>query len=581
MDAFTEDGIETVVLFTSARIGKTSIFNNVIGYHINQDPCAILMVQPTVEDAQDWSKDELTPMLRDTPALDGVIKEARSKDSSNTILHKNFAGGFLKAVGANSARGFRRTTIRILLADEVDGYPPSAGSEGDPLALARKRTATVWNRKIGIASTPTIRDISRIEHEWNQSDQRHYYVPCPHCGHFQILIFWHKSQFAHLAKGYLEFDKENPLTAQYVCEKCAGRIDESQKNHMISLGEWRKTRPHIHHTAGFHLNELYSPFVKWVDTAKAWVSSYKRLETRRVFINTCLGETYEDTDAVTISEEVLMERRERYGPPNTPWMVPAQVLQLTAAVDVQADRLECLVQGWGKEEENWLITHRVFYGIPTSRPVWAELDQFLLTSFLHESGLTMQLSVVFIDSGHLAHDVAAFTKPRIGRRIYAVKGFGGPGRPLIGKPGRTGRVNALQFPIGVDDAKEKIYNRIQNEKHGPTYMHFNQEADASYFLQLMAEKPVIEYIKGAPRRRWVRKKDGLPNEILDLTVYNLAAYWFTNPTDAKHQEIEKLIKEKALERSKQPAGTVNTPASIGATETKQRKVVFVDRGQKW
>ena len=182
-----DPGIEVITIMTSARVGKTEILNNVIGYHIDQDPCPMLMVQPTLDAAQHWSKDQFAPMLRDTTCLTHKVSESKSRDSSSTILHKTFPGGFIDATGANSPIGLRRTTTRILLLDEVDGYPPSAGIEGDPVKLAKKRTVTFWNRKIIQTSTPTVKGISRIEASWEESDQRRYHVPCVSCGSFQVL----------------------------------------------------------------------------------------------------------------------------------------------------------------------------------------------------------------------------------------------------------------------------------------------------------------------------------------------------------------------------------------------------------
>ena len=209
MDAITDPGIEQVTVMKSARVGYSKILNHVVGYHVHQDPAPIMLVQPTIEDAQGYSKEEIAPMLRDTPVLRGLVSEAKAKDGANTILQKQFPGGTLSLVGANSPRGFRRVSRRIVLFDEVDGYPPSAGSEGDQIKLGIRRTEYYWNRKIVSGSTPTVKDFSRIEKMYNQSDMRRYYVPCPDCGHMQYLR-WANIRW---------FD-DDPSTASYCCEKC-------------------------------------------------------------------------------------------------------------------------------------------------------------------------------------------------------------------------------------------------------------------------------------------------------------------------------------------------------------------------
>ena len=189
MDAFNDPTVREVVVMSSAQIGKTEMVNNLVGFHVAQDPSPILVVQPTLDMAQTWSKDRLAPMLRDTPALQNLVKDPRSRDSGNTTLHKVFPGGHITACGANSPSSLASRPIRVVLCDEVDRYPVSAGTEGDPVSLAKKRAATFWNRKILLVSTPTNKGASRIEMSYEESDQRKYYVPCQHCGHKQIMAW--------------------------------------------------------------------------------------------------------------------------------------------------------------------------------------------------------------------------------------------------------------------------------------------------------------------------------------------------------------------------------------------------------
>ena len=274
MDSINDPGVHTVVVMSSAQVGKTEILNNIVGYHIHQDPAPILCVQPTVEMGKTWSKDRLAPMLRDTPALRGRVKDARSRDAGNTTQHKQFPGGHITIAGANSAAGLASRPIRVVLLDEVDRYPPSAGSEGDPVRLATKRTTTFWNRKILLTSTPTIKGLSRIELAFESSDKRRFWVPCPHCGEFQVLA-WSGVKFAPLG---------------YQCAGCQGLWTDTQRWWAVARGEWR-AEGESKGVAGFHLNELYSPWVTTAEMVESFLEAKKSPETLKTWVKTTLGET--------------------------------------------------------------------------------------------------------------------------------------------------------------------------------------------------------------------------------------------------------------------------------------------------
>jgi len=258
MDALGDPTVEAVVIMSSAQIGKTEIINNVVGYHIHLDPAPILLLQPTLEMAEAWSKDRFAPMLRDTRALHGLVRDPRSRDSGNTLLHKRFPAGHITMAGANSPASLASRPIRLVLCDEVDRYPVSAGAEGDPVSLARKRSTTFWNRKLLLTSTPTIKGASRIESAFEQSDQRRYHVGCPHCGEYQVLKW---QQVRWNTDPQKEGDeKHQPATAVYVCETNGCIITDADKPDMLKSGRWIADAP-FSGTAGFHINELYSPWV--------------------------------------------------------------------------------------------------------------------------------------------------------------------------------------------------------------------------------------------------------------------------------------------------------------------------------
>jgi len=529
---------------TAARVGKTEVINNILGRYIDNEPCPILSVNPTVEMAETWSKRYLAPMIRDTPSLRAKVTEARAKDSNNTILEKSFPGGYVAMAGANSPAGLASRTVMIVVLDEVDRFPPSAGPEGDPVELAKKRAETfTYRRKFVQTSTPTVRGVSRIEAEWNASDQREYYVPCPSCGAFQVLSW-----------SGIKFDKEKPDGAYYECGHCKAEIHEGDKPRMIRVGEWRARHPERVRHAGFHINALYSPWITWSEIVQKFLEGRKRPETLKVWVNTMLGESWEEEESFSISDEKLAGRIESYED------VPMGAVLLTAGVDVQDDRLECLVKGWGLKDESWFVDYRKIYGSPGRLDTWTMLDDFLKSTFKHESGLTMRITATAIDSGgHFTKNVYEFTKVRMGRRVFAVKGMGGYGKPFIIKSSRNNRFRSLVVSLGVDTAKELVYDRLQIEDAGPGYMHFNDKCDEEYFLQLTSEKHVTRYSKGFPTKIWALKS-GRRNEALDCEVYALAAYTLLNPN------IEAIAKrfEQAIESGKDtsPGGDVTQPRVV-------------------
>ncbi len=549
MDSFNDPRFEFITLMTSSQVGKTEIVNNIIAYHIVHDPAPMLLIMATLELAMAWSKDRFAPMLRDTPALKGKVTEAKAKDSGNTILHKTFPGGHITVAGANSPASLASRPVRLVLFDEVDRFPPSAGTEGDPVKLGTKRAQTFWNRKIFHTSTPTVKGVSRIEALWEESDQRHFFVPCPRCHHMQILIFSPNSIFGSLAKGLLKFDAENLSWVYYECENCHAKLTEADKAAMIARGQWVPLHPERRGHGGFHINELYSPWSSWRSIVESFLEAKKRPETLRVWVNTTLGESWTDEESYSISDDELASRIEHYED------VPNGVAVLTAGVDVQDDRLECVVKGWGREDESWFIDYKVVYGSPAQEEVWSDLDTYLAKRFKCQSGLTMSIVAVCIDSGgHFTENVYQFVKLRQARRIYAIKGMAGWGKSLVGKPSPHNRYRVMLFPVGVDTAKELIYARLQVKHTGPGYMHFNRNSDEEYLKQLTAEKQVTQFKLGFPTKVWVKVRSR--NEALDCEVYALAAVTILNPDIGvileKLEREADAIRQRAIDPTYQP-----------------------------
>lgn len=531
MDAITDPHVTQVSVMKSARVGYTKILDHVVGYYLQHDPSPILVVQPRVEDAEDYSKTEIAPMLRDTPVLAAITGDSKAKDSNQTILKKQFLNGAnLTLVGANSPGGFRRITCRIILFDEVDGYPSGgAGTEGDQIALGIKRSETFWNRKIVLGSTPTVKGVSRIEKAFAESDQRHFYVPCPHCGEYQVLE-WGGPDTPYGIKWDKDENGEGlPETAFYVCRHHGCVIHHNDKAGMVKRGEWWAHRPFTGH-AGFHIWAGYSlfPNAAWKYLVAEWLRVKDDPLMRQTFINLVLGEVYEDRGEKALSERKLTERGEVW-----PAEVPDGVAVLVAGVDTQDGRFEIEVVGWGLNEESWSVAFDVIEGdLETDEP-WLRLDAYLKQIWRRADGRGFSIMATCMDSGgHHTQKVYEFAKARLGRRVWAIKGEsarGGKRSPVWPAKAPSAR-NRSQFRpviIGVNAAKDAIRARLHIEPPEPGqasagYMHFPADRDLGYFSQLLAERSVVK-VSGGQRYRVWEQLPGRANEALDCRVYAYAA----------------------------------------------------------
>jgi phage terminase large subunit GpA-like protein len=520
MDAVTNPKIEQITVMKSARVGYSKILNHVAAFHIHQDPCPIMIVQPTIEDAQGYSKEEIAPMLRDTPCLRGLVSEAKAKDGANTILQKQFPGGSLSLVGANSPRGFRRVSRRVVLFDEIDGYPASAGTEGDQIKLGIRRTEYYWNRKIVAGSTPTVKDFSRVERMFQQGDQRRYFVPCPDCGHMQYLKW-----------ANIKWRDNDPDTASYACEGCGVWIPHTKKRWMVERGEWRLTAPGNGKHVSFHIWAAYSysPNATWPNLVEEFLDAKNDAEQLKTFVNTVLGETWEDEYASKVGADALSERAstETYQQSS----VPSEALLLTIGCDVQDDRLSLSVWGWGREEEGWLIDRVKIYGDPSRPDVWKQLDHILQSPYEGDGDRKLTPMVTAIDSGgHHTGEVYQYARERQSMGVIAIKGMAQKNKPPIGKAskvdlnakGKTLKKGAQVFPVGSDTVKSLLFGRLKHNEPGAGYLHFYPTVGTDYFEELTAEKQIMRFRNGFPERIWV-KKSSARNEALDELVYAYAA----------------------------------------------------------
>jgi phage terminase large subunit GpA-like protein len=522
MDALNDTTVHTIAFMKSAQVGASELELNMLGYFIAHDPGPILYLQPTLEMAEAFSKDRIAPMLRDSPQLAGLISDVKSRDAGNTLLHKQFPGGHLTLAGANSPASLASRPIRIVLADEVDRYPVSAGTEGDPLSLAIKRTATFHDFKIVVVSTPTVKGASRIASAYEESDQRKFHVPCPHCTEVQVLVW-----------GNVKWPPDRPAEAQYACPHCGSLWNEAERAAAVRAGEWRASKP-FNGTAGFHVSELYSPWRTLAQIAQDFLAAKSYPERLKTWVNTSLGETFEVAAAAVIEPHALSLRAEPY----ELGTVPEGVGIVVAAVDVQGDRLECYTWGYGEGEEAWTLDRQVLWGDPAVELVWQQLLEHLDRPLTAAGGAPVVPRAIAIDSGGLhTQTVYGFVKHNAIRRtayglqtLLAVKGASAFNAPILGVPtsqevswkGQRIPGGIKLWPVGSSTAKSLLYGRLRIEAHGPGFVHFSEKLPAEFFDQLTAERLITKYVRGFGTLQWELQR-GRRNEALDCAVYAYAA----------------------------------------------------------
>lgn len=587
MNAISDASVETVVVKTSAQVGKTECILNTVGYHVDQDPSPIMVVMPTERDAETWSKDRFAPMARDTPRLHGKLSDPKSRDGSNKILHKKFVGGHLTIVGANAPSGLAMRPIRILLCDEVDRYPPSAGAEGDPVNLARKRTVTFWNRKIVLVSTPTIKGVSRIDAAWEESDKRWFWVPCPDCGTHQVLrweqVHWEKDAAgAHL-----------PETAHYVCVECGSVWSDAQRWSVIRHGEWRAENPFAG-IAGFHLNEIYSPWVRLENMVRAFLSAKAQgAEGMKTFVNTSLGETWVETGEAPDWER-LYDQRQQW----SPGTVPEGGLFLTAGADIQKGRIEVDVWAWGRGLESWLVDHIVIDGGPHDPDPWLKLEALLDQTWPHVSGAHLRIAKLAVDTGYEASAVYAWAR-RVGfGQVAPIKGVEGFNRssPVSGPTfvdatdgGKKLKRGARLWTVSVSTFKSETYRflrasrptdeeRAEGAEYLPGTVHLPTWVETEWLKQLVAEQLVtVKNKRGFTRLEWQKLRER--NEALDCRVYARAAAWIAGAdrwSAEKWTDLEDQLGVPAQDA--EAAGMINRPSH---PPTEKRRSDWLGRRDNW
>jgi phage terminase large subunit GpA-like protein len=514
------DPAQKIIGMKGSQLGFTDAGNNWVGYSMDISPAPFIFIMPTDAVMKKTSKQRIEPMINDTPELKQKVPKARGKDGGNTLLYKEYPGGFITMVGANSPVGLSSTPAKNIYGDEIDRYPQSVGSEGSAVDLADTRTSTFGNRrKIFLTSTPTRKGTSQIEIEFEKTGQRYYHVPCPHCAEKQVLDFY---QLRYAPGKYTD--------VKYECVHCKELIEEHHKTEMLEAGTWIPKFPEKEdgYVFGYHISAMYSPygFYSWSKMAKDYDDAQGNTPKLIVFTNTKLGESYEEMQGDKPDWEALYDRAEPYEL-NKPF---ASVVFITAGVDVQADRLEIEIVGWSKGKISQQIDYRVLVGDTATNDVWIELSKIVNETWIRQGDKAiLPVRYMCVDSGWNTEKVYQFTKKHTTTRVIPIKGmeklatfFGPPKTTQVVKAGKKiGKVKV--WGIGTNHTKSEIYGNLKVRVDPDTgevpegYCYFPKR-ETTYFRGLTAEEIILtKNKKGYDEHIWVKKYKR--NEPLDCRVY--------------------------------------------------------------
>ncbi|MFR4748573.1 MAG: terminase gpA endonuclease subunit [Lachnospira eligens] len=505
MDEFNNYETSKIIFVKPTQVGGTEALQNMIGYIVMQDPAPTMIVYPTETLAKSISENRLQPMLRATPEL------ARRFDENSQLLELQFDGMYLTLAGSNSPSGLASKPIRFVLMDEVDKYPGTSGKEADPIKLATERTKTFHDKKIYITSTPTL----KTGHIWKEKEsadiEKHYFVPCPHCGEYIELKF-----------SNIRFPDEEGMTyadraefATYICQECGCAITDADKNNMIRHGEWRIVRHNTQYvrSVAFWINTLYSPFVRWADIVKEFLTTKDDPDLFQNFVNSWLAEPWEDTKLKT-SAELVLERQTEL----PEYVVPSWAKILTGGVDVQETSLYWSIRAWG----DYLTSQNIAHGQVLS---FNDIDNIMNAEYLNENGEPMIVNLCLVDSGDQTDIVYDFCATH---SDYALPVKGSSHAQLsnykLSKINRTDSRAMGTTLVLVDSGayKDMIAGRMQRDNGRGSWMVYSG-CDMEYAKQVTAEHKVNVKHGNTVKKVWQLKTSHADNHYLDTEVYNAAA----------------------------------------------------------
>lgn len=573
MNAFSDPKVRHISVVAASQVGKSEVINNCIGYIIDVDPGSILFVQPTGVDAKEYSKLRIAPMIRDCPTLRKKVAAEKSRDSANTILQKSYPGGILTMCGSTEAHALASKPIRYVFGDERDRWATSAGNEGDPWELAMARQTTFYNAKALEVSTPTIKGASNIASAYQKGTRERWKSQCPHCGEYHE-IQWEQIRY--------EYDEEITAGAKtytvkdvwFVCPGCGCISDEITMKRQQA--RWEADNPSAlkNGERSFWLNAFVSQWKGWKAIVLQYLNATGDTGKMQVVYNTCFGRLWENRGD-TEDEESLLARREEY-----PAELPDGVLVLTAGVDTQDDRMEYEIVGHGHFGESWGIERGIVFGRPYEETVWQQLDELVFNRVLSfADGIKLSVSMTFVDEGgHFTQDVRLQCQKRIGRQVFCIKGFSGPGRPYTGAPKKQKIVinqNVIgycwQYQLGVDSGKQMIMDNLRVQTPGPRYCHFplRDDYDLAYFNGLLSEHLVYRANR-KQASQWEKIPGHERNEPLDLRNYANAAF------KAMPKNLDQIDRKLQIARGKAVEAPLPIQQAPQAVPKKRKRTKSID-----
>ena len=505
MDEFNNYGTEEIIFCKPTQVGGTEALQNMVGYIVMQDPSPTMIVYPTENLAKSISENRLRPMLRATPEIEEKF------DINSQLLELQFDGMYLSLVGSNSPSALASKPIKFLMMDEVDKYPMASGKEADPIKLARERTKTFHNRKIYITSTPTLKSGHIWKAKENADIEKHYFCPCPHCGAY-IEFKFHQIKFpSDEAMSYAD----RAEVATYICQECGEAISDNDKHTMLQLGEWQTVRHDTRYArkVAFWINTLYSPFVRWADIAKEFLTTKDDPEAFQNFVNSWLAEPWEDTKIKT-SEELVMERQTDL----PAYTVPKWAKMLTAGVDVQETSVYWTIRAWG----DFLTSQNIAHGQALS---FDEVDRIMNLEYMNEDSEPLIVRLCLVDSGDQTDMVYDFCSLH---SDYALPSKGASHSQLssyklskINKEG-SGAYGMTLVMVDTGKYKDMIAGRMRKPNGRGSWMVYSG-CDSEYAQQVTAEHKVSIKKNGTTQQVWQLKHSHADNHFLDCEVYSMCA----------------------------------------------------------
>jgi phage terminase large subunit GpA-like protein len=577
LDKTIDPEVRQITLIGSSQWGKTALIIAIILYRIALRACAMLLMQPTDSDARDFVRDKLEPMIELTPAVKNKVSKRNNWDQLSSTLKKMFPGGWLRVGTAKSASFKRQRSAGLVITDDIDAIVKGQTREGSPIFLLKSRATTYRDSLIIVASTPTIENESPVQDEYDNSSMAKFYVVCPDCGE-EFYFEPEKLKWEKETDMFGKIIKQYPETAYYPCESCGTVINEKMRLEMLANGRWIHEHPEIKDHLGYWMPEISSSLSSFAKVARRIIDAGEDPEKQEALFNTVFGKCYKKLQGEEIDPDALWKRVENYIDLKNP-RIPNEVLYLTCAIDRQHDRLEIMVEGWGLKEETWLCYYGRIEGDPLHRQVWDAAYKIIKGEWYRKDGVKLKISVTFVDSGDQPDSVYAFTRGKeYSESIWAIKGKGTAFLSITPrKYSVTGKKRNKFLILGTQQAKTRMFACLAQKNPGPLYKHFPLAyCDEDFFKQYSHEVGVKKYSNGIEYIYWDRPDSSKPNEVIDLSYMNLAAFKYKSP----RLDALKVKWDAEAERLRQSAVGSGQSAIGRETQAEQTKIEFENVAEK-